>query len=771
MLFSFKSSFMKNMLLFLFLLSGALSLSHAQNIMPPAIIPAPLEMELMDGSFTLNKNTFLFVPNKIRYGGEASYLQSLINEIMGEEAYILETINSEDNPHNYIEIREDLSLDKSEDYKLEIAPFKIIISAKDPHGVFNAIQTIRQMLPINKKQKEVVLPALKIEDSPAFEWRGMHLDVSRHFFSLDYLKQHIDRLAFYKFNKFHLHLTDDQGWRIEIKKYPELTKVGAWRTFNNQDKECIELSKDNPDFTIDPQFIHQKDGKTIYGGFYTQNEIKELIQYAADRHIEIIPEIDMPGHMMAAIESYPYLIEGKASWGDVFSTPLCPCKEDVYEFCEGVLSEIIDLFPSDYIHIGADEVDKKTWQESALCKEFMRQNDIEPGQMDKLQSYFVHRIQSFVESKGKKIIAWDEVLDGGADSDITVMYWRTWVRDSPLNAVTGGSKVIMTPTNPLYFDYPNNSTSVDNVYHMDVVYKNIPVDKESFILGAQANLWTEIIPNQRRAEYQMYPRMLALSERVWTNNTSRFENFSDRLMQHYTKLDAMNVNYRLPDIEGFVEENVYVGKTEFFVSSPFSDAEIHYTLDGSIPTANSPILSSPISISSPTLLKMALFTSSGVRGEIYSLNFKPTEIQKSITLSDLKPGLTCGFFGGGYKTSTALTGSPDQSFTVANIQVPKESDSFGLKFDGYIYIPETGIYSFFFTCDDGGILYIGDQVVVDNDGLHSPLLKSGQIALEKGLHPFKLDFIEGGGGYTLKLDYSYKDSKPESIPDSWFKHK
>jgi len=753
---------MKNITLILLAFLNIMSVVSAQTKKELPVIPYPSNVQVGAGNFVLNNKVVIVTDNKSLFGGEVSYFQSLLKQYAGSDVPLVQNATQ-----NSIEIKYDGQQKSKEAYALEITPEKITIKAGDGHGAFNAIQTIRQLLSA-QTGTQIVLPVVNIQDSPAFSWRGMHLDVSRHFYTADYVKKHIDRLAFYKFSKLHFHLTDDQGWRIEIKKYPKLTEDGAWRTFNKHDSVCIVRSKDNPNFIIDKRFIREKDGKTVYGGFYTQEQIKDIVRYAQERHIEIIPEIDMPGHMMAAINAYPYLVEGKSGWGELFSTPLCPCKEEVYTFTKDVLAEVIDLFPSKYVHIGADEVDKKTWENSELCKQFMTEHGIDG--VNKLQSYFVHEMQDFVESKGKKIIAWDEILQGGTNPDVTVMYWRGWVKDAPIKAVNIGSEVIMTPTNPLYFDYANNNTSVDNVYHMDVIYKDIPADKAHLILGAQANLWAEYIPTEQQAEYQMYPRMLALAERVWTNKTDNFKGFSARLLQHYPKLDALGVNYRLPDIEGFAQENVYVGQTDFMVKSPLPDMKIHYTLDESIPSTSSPLLSSPVNISKPTLLKMALFSPSGVRGEIYHLNFKPFDMKKAVQANNVKAGLKCDFFDKYYMNTKGITGEPDESFVVSNIKAPRESKSFGLKFDGYIDVPETGIYSFFFTCDDGGVLYIDNEMTVDNDGQHSPVLKSGQAAMEKGLHPFRLDFLEGGGGYTLKLQYSFNGSAPANIPDSWFKH-
>ncbi|MDU1893092.1 MAG: family 20 glycosylhydrolase [Dysgonomonas sp.] len=754
----------KNVIIFSFL---ALLLSFTQQGKAnnePAIIPYPQKMVINQGRFTINDKTTLLTSDQSKFKEEISYLQLMLRNITGRDISVSNAIAD-----NQIEIKYNSQLQSNEAYKLNITSSKIIIEALDGHGVFNAIQTLKQLLPMKETSGTVALPNLSIEDSPAYSWRGMHLDVSRHFYTVEYVKKHIDRLAFYKFNKLHLHLTDDQGWRIEIKQYPKLTEEGAWRSLKNKhDSICISRSKENPNFEIDPRFIHEKDGQKIYGGFYTQEEMKDIIKYAQERHIEIIPEVDMPGHMMAAIKAYPFLVDGEAGWGELFSTPICPCKEDVYTFSKNVLNEIIDLFPSKYIHIGADEVDKKTWQQSELCKEFMAQHNIK--NVNELQSYFVHEMQDFVESKGKKIIAWDEILQGGTNPNVTVMYWRGWVKDAPLKAVNTGSPVIMTPTNPLYFDYVNNNTSANNVYHMDVVPKDIPEDKRHLIMGAQANLWAEYIPTENQADFQMYPRMIALAERVWTDNTTRFDDFSQRLLKHYPKLDAMGVFYRLPDIENIAQENVFIDKVEFLAKSPLEGMKIHYTLDGEVPSASSPVMLVPIHISSPVTLKMALFSPSGARGEIYNLNFKQSDLKKAVLASNVQNGLKCDFYNKGYKNTKGIVGTPNETFVVNNIKAPKETKSFGLKFDGFIDVPETGIYSFFFTCDDGGVLYVDKEVIVDNDGLHPSTLKSGQAALEKGLHPFNLDFIEGGGGYTLKLQYSFNGGSPQDIPDSWFKH-
>ncbi len=737
-----------------------------QNHKTPSLIPYPTEIHLNKGYFVLSKNTQIINEDKNLFEHEKALLKSILESVTKD-------IKPASNQNNIIRIQYSTLVDNDEGYTLNILPEEISIGAKTSAGVFYAIQTIRQLILLQSQTNDIVkLPALNIIDKPAFEWRGNMIDVSRHFFSIEYLKKHIDRLAFYKMNKLHLHLTDDQGWRIEIKKYPELTQQGAWRTFNGQDSACIKKSEENIDFQIDPRYITTNNGKETYGGFFTQDEIKDLIAYAQERHIEIIPEIDMPGHMMAAINIYPDLTDSDyKGWGKIFSTPLCACKEDTYIFVENVLSEIMELFPSKYIHIGADEVDKTTWENSELCKKLTERENIKT--LNEIQSYFVHRVHDYVKSKNKIVIGWDEVLEGGINEDITIMYWRGWESNAPLKAVTNGNEVIMSPTNPLYFDYLPDRSSLRTVYNMNVVYDNIPPDKAYLIKGAQANLWTEMVPTESRSEFQMFPRITALAERVWTNK-DLFEDYSNRLTDHYPIMDQMNIKYRLPDLKGFALESVYIGETEFDVKSPLKNMNIHYTTNGSIPSKNSPILTKPLKISEPSTLKFALFSPNSAKGDIYTVNYKKTTYAKPVKIDTkaLQTGLTCDFFNQPVDKTTKIKGDPDKRFIVNNLLVPAEAKvpTFGLKFDGYINVPETGIYSFYFTCDDSGILYIADRLVVDNEGPHSPVEKSGQVALEKGLHKFHLDFVEGGGGYTLYMQYSLNNGEVKDIPNSWFVH-
>ncbi|MEI9959475.1 MAG: family 20 glycosylhydrolase [Ferruginibacter sp.] len=364
-------------------------------------------------------------------------------------------------------------------------------------------------------------------------------------------------MALYKFNTFHLHLTDDQGWRIEIKKYPKLTEEGAWRTFNNQDSACMLRAKDNADFVIDKSHIIHKDGKTLYGGFYTQQQMKDVVAYALARHITIIPEIDMPGHMMAAINAYNYLsCDGKSAFGELFSIPICPCLPATYQFAQDIFTEIMDIFPSEYIHIGGDEVDRSYWEKSDACKTLMEKEGLKTSA--ELQSYFIRKMEEFFNSKGRKIIGWDEILDGGVTKTAAIMYWRTWVPKAPLIAAKNGNKVIMSPGNPLYFDYQPDKNSLSNVYHFNLIPEGLNKEEAKNIIGAQANLWAEQVPTEERADYMIMPRMTALAENLWSNHDD-YKSYLQRLKTHYSRLDLLNVNYRFPDLP-LMDQYVFTDK-------------------------------------------------------------------------------------------------------------------------------------------------------------------------------------------------------------------
>ncbi|MBB5439130.1 hexosaminidase [Pedobacter sp. AK017] len=427
-------------------------------------------------------------------------------------------------------------------YTLTVNPRSIKLSGNSPQAVFYGIQSLIQMFPAEKNNsKSLSIPALEIVDYPRFAYRGMHLDVSRHFFDVSFIKKYIDYLALHKLNNFHWHLTDDHGWRIEIKKYPKLTEISAWRNGS-----IIGLYPGTGN-----------DGLR-YGGYYTQEEVKEVIRYAADRYINVIPEIEMPAHSMAVLAAYPEFgtepskkYEVAQTWGifNKFNNVFQPT-DHTFKFLEGVLTEVMNLFPSPYIHIGGDEGSKIWWKQSALSQQIMKENGLKDESA--LQSYFIHRIEKFVNSKGKTIIGWDEILDGGLAPNAIVMSWRG--EKGGIAAAKQQHKVIMTPENMMYFNHSqflkDDSLTANKYLPLKTVYDYEPVpavlsaDEAQYIWGGQANLWSEYIANPAKAEYMLFPRLDALSEILWSPKEKRnYDDFLNRLKMQFKRYDLMKVNY------------------------------------------------------------------------------------------------------------------------------------------------------------------------------------------------------------------------------------
>ncbi len=426
-----------------------------------------------------------------------------------------------------LQLNDNLKSLGKEGYHLVIEPNVVLIEAYQPAGIFYGIQTLRQLLPVeifkhNKAENiKWQISSVKITDTPRFEWRGSHLDVSRHFMPVDNVKKYIDLMAMHKLNRFHWHLTDTQGWRIEIKKYPNLIEVGSKR-----DNTYVRLLKKDPNTVYD---------STRFGGYYTQEQIREIVQYANERFIEIVPEIEMPGHSRAARLSYSWLTcDGKGG-------EYCPGKEEVFTFLEDVLSEVMNLFPSEYIHIGGDEVGKQGWQECANCKARMIVEGIKD--VNGLQPYFTARIENFINQKGRRMVGWDEILEGKLSPQSVVMCWRDGKYAA--EAADHGHDVIMVPTSHCYFDYPYSITPLDKVYNYNPSPANLTLQQSRHILGVQSCLWTEDVPTLQEAEYMQYPRGCALAEVAWTKPEKKtYDNFLTRLNEHLKRLDSYGVNYR-----------------------------------------------------------------------------------------------------------------------------------------------------------------------------------------------------------------------------------
>jgi len=518
----------------------------------PSVIPQPVQMEVGRGIFDLDADTRIVLTNPTNEVQQLT--ESWARPIRATSGFNLQLVDTpSDAPSNTITLR--LSRDAShpaEGYRLNVTSDVVTVEAKTPAGLFYGLQTLTQLLSGGHSSGWSV-PVVQIVDAPRFAYRGMHLDVGRHFFPVAFVKKYIDLLAMYKMNKFHWHLTDDQGWRIEIKKYPKLTEIGAYR------KETV-VGKNFERF--DRPYVG--DGQP-HGGFYTQDEVREVVAYARARYIDVIPEIEMPGHATAALAAYPELactdgpFNVPTTWG-IFEDVFCP-KEETFQFLEDVLTEVIAVFPSQYIHIGGDEVLKVRWKESELAQEVITREGL--ADEDELQSYFIKRIESFLLAQGRRLIGWDEILEGGLAPDATVMSWRGM--EGGIEAARQGHDVIMTPTSHTYFDYYQGDpvqeplairglTPLEKVYGFEPVPETLSAEDAAHILGAQGNVWTEYMATTDHVEYMVFPRMLALAEVVWSPQELRnWEDFVQRLPDHLRHLDALGVNYRQPEVVGGAE--------------------------------------------------------------------------------------------------------------------------------------------------------------------------------------------------------------------------
>lgn len=590
------------------------------------IIPKPLELELRKGSFIIKGSTKIYVSIEDKSITKiANNLAKTINDAKYYKVKVYQSKNENDKQNSiqfiYSENKEKFG---KEGYSLDVSKNGVIITAHEANGFFYAVQTIYQLLPyqifsgVSVGNIDLEMPSVLIFDKPSFTWRGNMLDPSRHFISVDFIKKNIDFLASLKMNIFHWHLTDDQGWRIEIKSFPKLTDVGAWRVDRNQDewhgrKEQTENETAN------------------YGGFYSHEEIKEIIKYAADRYIEIIPEIDIPGHSRAAIASYPEISCDEANYkvatgGIMDKNTLCPGKEITFRFTENVLNEVMDLFPSKYIHIGGDECNKDSWKKCEHCQQRIKDNQL--ADEFELQSYFIKRVEKIINVKGKNMIGWDEILEGGLAPNATVMSWRG--TEGGITAVREGHDVIMSPNSYCYLDLRQGETHMEPDYGYGKLllstaysYNPIPEDFTSeeakHILGVQGNLWGESMQQPFDHQYMLFPRLFAIAEVGWTPYELKdYSDFIKRTEYAFNRLDAMHVNYAPSMYNVAIEHSgsLLAENLEIELSTDANNSEIHYTIDGNDPNAHSPIYTKPFPITKTTIIKAQAFKNGNATGRL-----------------------------------------------------------------------------------------------------------------------------------------------------------
>jgi len=602
------------------------------------VIPRPAVMDLREGVFVLTDRTGIVCNGD---SGTGAYLRDLLARVTGYPFPVCSAGNPEESgtppmagpaktgPSFPQDDRIRLTLVDEpflggEGYRLEVGDSGVDLRARTPAGLFHAAQTLLQLFPagvFGPTADSAVMwtvPHVSILDTPRFSWRGMHLDVCRHFFPVEFVKRYIDYLAMYKMNTFHWHLTDDQGWRIRIEQYPRLTEVGAWR-----------------DGSMVGPYSDMKFDSVRYGGYYTQDQVREVVAYAAARHVTVVPEIEMPGHSLAALASYPELsctggpFEVGKAWG-VYEDVFCPT-ETTFTFLENVLDEVCALFPGRYIHIGGDECPKTRWKECANCQALMKKEGL--ADEHELQSWFIRRIERYLNSKGKQIIGWDEILEGGLAPNAAVMSWRG--TEGGITAARQKHHVVMSPGSHCYFDHYQGDpafeplaiggfTPVEKVYSYEPVPEELGPEEARYIMGAQGNLWAEYIATPEHAEYMAMPRMGALAEVLWSPRRGRsWEDFLPRLIRHMAVLDLLGVNYStsLFQLKAEVRPGSSGRGTGYALATPLEGGEIRYTTDGAEPTPASALYEGPLRIDSSCVVRAGYFRDGALQGRVVEQAF------------------------------------------------------------------------------------------------------------------------------------------------------
>lgn len=710
------------------------------------IIPTPQSLVQHDGFFRLGSNTAI---------AAASPEAKTVAEFFAAKMRTATGLNIQVAEKGNIQLSVDPSLDVANDegYTLDVTKDGAVVVAKTAQGLFYGMQSFLQLLPAEIESPSKVngiawqAPAVSIKDAPRFGYRGIMLDPCRHFMPVENVKKYLDVLSLFKMNRMHWHLTDDQGWRIEIKKYPKLTEIASKRI----------------------------DGEgTEHSGYYTQEEIKEIVKYAADRFITVVPELELPGHEMAAIAAYPNLsCKGEQGtprviWG-VEDIVMCPGKEDMFTFLQDVIDEMVPLFPSEYFHIGGDECPKISWKNCPLCQKRIKEEglkaDSKHSAEERLQSYVIQRMEKYLATKGKKIIGWDEILEGGLAPSATVMSWRG--EDGGIAAALMDHTVIMTPGgNGMYLDaYQGDSkiepvtiggyTLLEKTYSYDPIPDTlVAMGKSNYILGVQGNTWSEYMYDEAKRDYMIFPRILAVAEIGWTNlDRKDYKDFERRIENAYVRLDGHAINYHIPQPEqpnGSCNFVAFTDKAslEFKTTRPI---KMVYTLDGSEPTPASTAYTAPIEITETTTLKIASVLPSGKMSPIRTIQVEKQSLAPAKEVAKTTPGLNMEVTDGMYLNVKELEAAQKETkkSVIKDLKeirsVVKTSESmrgvnqYAAVATGYVNIPEDGVY---FISSDLEEVWIDGKLLVNNGGEVKRFSRhDSSVALAKGLHEIKAVFL------------------------------
>lgn len=710
------------------------------------IIPTPQSLVQQDGFFRLNSHTAITAVSP-EAKTIAEFFAAKMRTSTGLDIQVAEKGNI------LLSLDSSLDVPNDEGYSLEVSKDAVKVVAKTTQGLFYGMQSFLQLLPAEIESPSKVngiawqAPAVSIKDAPRFGYRGIMLDPCRHFMPAENVKKYIDVLSLFKINRIHWHLTDDQGWRIEIKKYPKLTEIGSKRI----------------------------DGEgTEYGGYYTQEEIKDIVKYAADHFITVVPELELPGHEMAAIAAYPNLsCKGEPGtpriiWG-VEDIVMCPGKEDMFTFLQDVIDEMVPLFPSEYFHIGGDECPKTSWKNCPLCQKRIKAEGLKAdgkhSAEEKLQSYVIQRMEKYLETKGKKIIGWDEILEGGLAPSATVMSWRG--EEGGIAAALMDHTVIMTPGgNGMYLDAYQGDPKIEPVtiggytlLEKTYSYNPIPdtltaMGKSDYILGVQGNTWSEYMYDEAKRDYMIFPRILAVAEIGWTNlDRKDYKDFERRIENAYVRLDGHAINYHIPLPEqpnGSCNFVAFTDKAslEFKTTRPI---KMVYTLDGSEPTPASTAYTAPIEISETTTLKIASVLPSGKMSPIRTIQVEKQSLAPAKEVAQTTPGLNMEVTDGMYLNVKELEAAKKETKKsvikdlkeIRSVVETSESmrgvNQYAAVATGYVNIPEDGVY---FISSDLEEVWIDGKLLVNNGGEVKRFSRhDNSVALAKGLHEIKAVFL------------------------------
>lgn len=724
------------------------------------IIPTPASLIRQEGQLSLKTNATYFASTP-QAKTVADFFVAKLKTVTG---FKFNATKQAGNATIAIVINPKLNIDK-EGYKLEVTSKQVKIEAKTPHGAFYGMQTMMQLLPAEVEKGQLVksvnwsMPCVKIEDAPRFGYRGVMLDPCRHFIPVENIKKQLDVMALFKINNFHWHLTEDQGWRIEIKKYPKLTQIGSKRI--------------------------EGEGHE-YGGFYTQEQIKDIVAYAAKRFITVVPELELPGHELAAIAAYPELsckgenVKPRIIWG-VEDIVMCPGKEKMFEFLEDVIKEMVPLFPGTYFHIGGDECPKTSWKSCPACQARIKSEGLTADKQhtaeERLQSYVIRRMEKVLNKYGKKIIGWDEILEGGLSPTATVMSWRG--EEGGIAAATQNRDVIMTPgSGGLYLDHYQGDPKIGPVAiggyaTLEKTYSYNPIPKalmengkSNYIKGVQCNIWSEYMYNTDIMEYRMYPRVLALAEVAWSPlDRKEFTDFARRINNAYVRLDGHKINYHIPMPEqpnGSCDFVAFTDRTSltFTTTRPI---KMVYTLDGTEPTAKSTEYTGPIELSKSTLLKICSVLPSGKISTVRNIKVEKQALSPAKAADQSKSGLQLKYTPGTFfnvtevndkakswksKVITKISDIRDQS-KLAEKEFG-QTDYAGVA-TGYVNIPEDGVYYFSSNNEE---VWIDGKLLINNRGEVKRFSHNdSSMALSKGLHEIKIVFLSNIiGGWPSTWD-------------------